>query len=161
MWEHYRPKPKCEYIEARWIDCRKSGCRSCASGPSHGPYHYRRWWEGRRLRTEYLGREIPAEYRHLDVLDMAEGASKPPAIPAETPMPAAAQVLIEPPPMMLEEACHLLGIEDRVHIPKREVVRKRWYNRRHVKHIKAAHAELLDQALKTIDACWYPHMVEA
>ncbi|HEX2023024.1 MAG TPA: DUF6788 family protein [Candidatus Thermoplasmatota archaeon] len=38
-----------------WVRCGKPGCR-CASGERHGPYTYKYWREGKRLRKAYVGR---------------------------------------------------------------------------------------------------------
>lgn len=38
-----------------WIRCGKPSCR-CAEGAGHGPYTYKYWKEGGRLRKEYLGK---------------------------------------------------------------------------------------------------------
>jgi hypothetical protein len=37
----------------QWVRCGKRGCR-CAAGQLHGPYHYRLWREGGRLRKSYV-----------------------------------------------------------------------------------------------------------
>ncbi len=39
----------------QWVRCGKSGC-SCANGKLHGPYFYRFWREGGRLRKAYVKR---------------------------------------------------------------------------------------------------------
>ncbi|MGH8909587.1 MAG: hypothetical protein ACRD0K_24635 [Egibacteraceae bacterium] len=38
--------------------------RDCAACP-HGPYWYAYWKEGGRSRSQYIGRELPADIRHL------------------------------------------------------------------------------------------------
>jgi hypothetical protein len=38
--------------------------RSCESCP-HGPYWYAYWKEGGRSRSQYIGRELPADIRRL------------------------------------------------------------------------------------------------
>jgi hypothetical protein len=39
----------------QWVRCGRPGCR-CARGGLHGPYLYRFWREGGRLRKEYVRR---------------------------------------------------------------------------------------------------------
>ncbi len=40
--------------------CNKSDCSCCSLGaPGHGPYWYAYWREGRRLRSHYLGKQLP------------------------------------------------------------------------------------------------------
>ena len=39
------------------VRCGKEGCRSCP----HGPYWYAYFREGGRLRSRYIGRELPKE----------------------------------------------------------------------------------------------------
>jgi hypothetical protein len=41
---------------AQWVKCGKPGCK-CARGELHGPYYYRFWREGGRLRKAYVKRE--------------------------------------------------------------------------------------------------------
>ncbi len=44
----------------QWKRCGKPGCR-CAHGALHGPYHYRFWREGGRLRKAYVkSADVPA-----------------------------------------------------------------------------------------------------
>ena len=38
------------------VNCGKDGCRSCP----HGPYWYAYYREGEKLRSRYIGRELPA-----------------------------------------------------------------------------------------------------
>jgi hypothetical protein len=40
---------------AQWVRCGRPSCR-CAGGRLHGPYHYRFWREGGRLRKAYVKR---------------------------------------------------------------------------------------------------------
>ena len=37
----------------QWVRCGRANCR-CARGQLHGPYHYRFWREGGRLRKQYV-----------------------------------------------------------------------------------------------------------
>lgn len=37
----------------QYIRCNKAGCR-CQTGAPHGPYYYRVWREGGRVRKEYV-----------------------------------------------------------------------------------------------------------
>ena len=41
--------------------CGKANCSTCVEGPGHGPYWYASWRDGGRVRSRYLGREIPLE----------------------------------------------------------------------------------------------------
>jgi hypothetical protein len=43
-------------IHLEWKRCGKPNCR-CERGMLHGPYFYRRWREGGRLRKGYVSRE--------------------------------------------------------------------------------------------------------
>lgn len=42
-------------IQTRWIRCRKAACTKCP----HGPYLYRVWRDGKKIRAEYLGKAPP------------------------------------------------------------------------------------------------------
>jgi len=46
---------------ARYRRCRKKGCTLCAGGPGHGPYWYRVFREGTRVRTLYIGKVLPPQ----------------------------------------------------------------------------------------------------
>src|SRR5580765_3713945 len=35
----------------RYISCGKVGCRTCTTGPGHGPYWYASWREGTKIRS--------------------------------------------------------------------------------------------------------------
>jgi uncharacterized protein DUF6788 len=39
----------------QWVRCGRAGCH-CKRGKGHGPYWYRYWREGRRLRKVYVPR---------------------------------------------------------------------------------------------------------
>lgn len=43
------------------VKCGKEGCRSCP----HGPYWYAYYREGDKLRSRYIGRELPSDVRRL------------------------------------------------------------------------------------------------
>jgi hypothetical protein len=47
------PKTLPGVIRLQWVRCGKPGCR-CAAGQLHGPYPYRFWREGARLRKAYV-----------------------------------------------------------------------------------------------------------
>lgn len=49
-------------ICAQWKRCGRPNCR-CASGQLHGPYYYRFYREGGRLRKEYLSAKCPRNQR--------------------------------------------------------------------------------------------------
>jgi hypothetical protein len=40
-----------------YVKCGKKGCR-CAAGEGHGPYTYKYWKEGGRLRKAYVGKGV-------------------------------------------------------------------------------------------------------
>jgi hypothetical protein len=40
-------------VRPQWVRCGRPGCH-CARGRPHGPYHYRFWREGARLRKAYV-----------------------------------------------------------------------------------------------------------
>ena len=39
----------------QWLRCGRPNCR-CAGGPLHGPYYYRFWREGGKLKKSYVRR---------------------------------------------------------------------------------------------------------
>jgi len=41
------------------VKCGKEGCRTCP----HGPYWYAYYREGDKLRSRYIGRELPSDVR--------------------------------------------------------------------------------------------------
>ena len=43
------------------VKCGKEGCKSCP----HGPYWYAYFREGKRLRSRYIGRDLPADVKSL------------------------------------------------------------------------------------------------
>lgn len=43
------------------VRCGKAGCASCP----HGPYWYAYFREGKRLRSRYIGRDLPADVKGL------------------------------------------------------------------------------------------------
>src|SRR5262249_25350961 len=47
------PKTLPGVILPQWVRCGRPNCR-CARGHLHGPYHYRFWREGGRLRKAYV-----------------------------------------------------------------------------------------------------------
>jgi Family of unknown function (DUF6788) len=63
---------------AEWKTCGKPTCR-CARGHLHGPYYYRYWRDGGRLRKAYVPRRAVAdvkrccEARHLHRLAIKNG----------------------------------------------------------------------------------------
>lgn len=44
------------------VRCGKDGCKTCP----HGPYWYAYYREGDKLRSRYIGRELPADVQALD-----------------------------------------------------------------------------------------------
>jgi hypothetical protein len=53
--ESHDPLPKRlpGVVRPQWVRCGRPGCR-CARGELHGPYYYRFWREGGRLRKAYV-----------------------------------------------------------------------------------------------------------
>ena len=47
------PKTLAGAVCIQWVPCGRAGCR-CSRGQLHGPYYYRFWREGGRLRKEYV-----------------------------------------------------------------------------------------------------------
>ena len=47
------PKTLPGVVRPQWVRCGRPGCR-CARGRPHGPYFYRFWREGGRLRKAYV-----------------------------------------------------------------------------------------------------------
>ncbi len=45
-----------------FVRCGRANCKSCP----HGPYWYAYYREGKRLRSRYIGRDLPAEVRDLN-----------------------------------------------------------------------------------------------
>jgi hypothetical protein len=56
------PKTLPGAVCAQWVRCGKPGCR-CAGGQLHGPYFYRFWREGGRLRKAYIRASKLAQVR--------------------------------------------------------------------------------------------------
>ena len=52
------------------VRCGKPGCRSCP----HGPYWYAYFREGGRLRSRYIGRELPADVKAVMGADVSGSA---------------------------------------------------------------------------------------
>jgi hypothetical protein len=44
--------------QSEMVRCGKKGCR-CTRGELHGPYWYAYWTEGRKTRSEYVGKKLP------------------------------------------------------------------------------------------------------
>lgn len=42
-------------FRSEYVKCGKKGCR-CEAGEGHGPYTYKYWKEGGRLRKQYVGK---------------------------------------------------------------------------------------------------------
>jgi hypothetical protein len=49
------PKTLPGVVCQQWVRCGRPGCR-CARGSPHGPYFYRFWRDGGRLRKQYVRR---------------------------------------------------------------------------------------------------------
>ena len=46
-------------LRLEYVKCGKPNCR-CAGGQGHGPYWYAYYRVGRKLKSEYIGKESPA-----------------------------------------------------------------------------------------------------
>jgi hypothetical protein len=57
--------------QLQYRKCGKLSCRTCRSGPGHGPYWYAYWREGSRLHSTYIGKVRP------DSLDTSLRSSTP------------------------------------------------------------------------------------
>ena len=57
--------------------CGRPNCRTCSTGPGHGPYWYAFWRdpESKRLRSTYVGKDLPPG---VDVTRRPERAQQPP-----------------------------------------------------------------------------------
>lgn len=40
------------------VRCGKKTCNVCRGGPAHGPYWYVYWKDGRRTRSQYIGKKL-------------------------------------------------------------------------------------------------------
>src|SRR5262245_61658897 len=47
------PKPLPGVVLPQWVRCGRPGCR-CTRGQLHGPYHYRFYRQGGRLKKRYV-----------------------------------------------------------------------------------------------------------
>jgi len=56
------PKTLPGVVCQQWVRCGRPGCR-CARGSLHGPYFYRFWRDGGRLRKEYVRRSDVEQVR--------------------------------------------------------------------------------------------------
>ncbi|WKN46520.1 DUF6788 family protein [Tunicatimonas pelagia] len=45
-------------LQLEKVSCGKPKCKRCKEGPSHGPYWYGYWKEGKRTRSRYIGKNI-------------------------------------------------------------------------------------------------------
>jgi predicted ATPase/DNA-binding SARP family transcriptional activator len=56
------PPPGVQVTHRRqYTRCNRAGCGACVSGgKGHGPYWYAYWQEGGRLRSHYLGKQLPS-----------------------------------------------------------------------------------------------------
>ena len=48
-------KPVTYTYRNEWVRCGRAGCR-CEAGDKHGPYTYRYWREGKKVKKSYVGR---------------------------------------------------------------------------------------------------------
>ena len=46
------------HYRQEYTKCNKAGCKTCSEGKGHGPYWYRYYREGGRLRKQYIGKEL-------------------------------------------------------------------------------------------------------
>ena len=45
----------------RYVRCQER-CAGCRDGKGHGPYYYRQQRVGKKLHTEYIGKQLPAGF---------------------------------------------------------------------------------------------------
>jgi hypothetical protein len=45
--------------QLQYRKCGKRTCRTCRTGPGHGPYWYAYWREGSRVHSMYIGKSRP------------------------------------------------------------------------------------------------------
>ena len=51
--------PDHTHYRQQFVRCGKEGCKRCAAGPGHGPYWYAVWRDGGRVRSRYIGKNLP------------------------------------------------------------------------------------------------------
>ena len=49
---------KGNHYRQEYAKCGKESCKKCSEGKGHGPYWYRYYREGGRLRKQYIGKEL-------------------------------------------------------------------------------------------------------
>lgn len=65
---HARDTASLKYSQ-QYRRCGKAGCPTCMPpGRGHGPYWYAYWWEQGRVRSRYLGKELPGARPDLQVV---------------------------------------------------------------------------------------------
>ena len=52
------PKNKHITYQLQYRKCGKLNCSMCRTGQGHGPYWYAYWYEGPRLRSGYIGKDL-------------------------------------------------------------------------------------------------------
>lgn len=48
------------FYQLELVSCGKAGCK-CSKGKLHGPYWHQYWKDGGRVKSKYIGKELPAE----------------------------------------------------------------------------------------------------
>ncbi len=74
MKETKEVEPLAGEVCPQFIRCGKPGCR-CQNGQPHGPYHYRIWREGPRVRKVYVKATEVKEVKDACVLHRAMSRS--------------------------------------------------------------------------------------
>jgi hypothetical protein len=49
-------------LQLELVKCGKPRCRACKAAPAHGPYWYAYWKHEGRMRTKYIGKELPESF---------------------------------------------------------------------------------------------------
>ena len=53
------------WVRLERVRCGQKRCRKCSvEGPGHGPYWYAYFYEEGKMKSRYLGKTLPEEYRN-------------------------------------------------------------------------------------------------
>lgn len=56
--------------QLQYRKCGKASCRTCQRGQGHGPYWYAYWKDGKKVRSQYVGKEHPDVTQREDKEEM-------------------------------------------------------------------------------------------
>jgi Family of unknown function (DUF6788) len=134
--------------QRKYIKCGKASCRK--QPDRHGPYWYAFWFKDGKTHCRYIGKNLP--------VDLDQGSKIVPEIAGEevssitvrsrakktdTAERPARPVMVTG--MSVYEARRLMGL-DGVPFISREIARKKWYNRTHVKNLTPTELDRLNEA---------------